>query len=139
MAVAKTKEKSVDKYTEAIGRRKTSVARVRITPASKNSFKINDRDLASYFPTEELRKIAEVAIVEAKAGSFAVSAILKGGGVHSQAEALRHGISRAIAGTDIKNREVLKKAGFLKRDPRMKERRKFGLRKARKAPQWSKR
>ena len=137
--IKKEEKKSVEKYIEAIGRRKTSVARVRLVPASKNSFIINDRDLAGYFPTEELRKIAESALLEAKAGSFAVSVKLKGGGVHSQAEALRHGISRAIIKGDLKLRETLKKIGFLKRDPRMKERRKFGLKKARKAPQWSKR
>jgi small subunit ribosomal protein S9 len=87
-----TKEKISEKYTEAIGRRKTSTARVRITPASKNAFKINDRDLASYFPTEELRKIVEEAVNKVKAGNFNISAHIKGGGVHSQAEALRHGI-----------------------------------------------
>jgi small subunit ribosomal protein S9 len=134
-----TKEKISEKYTEAIGRRKTSTARVRITPASKNAFKINDRDLASYFPTEELRKIVEEAVNKVKAGNFNISAHIKGGGVHSQAEALRHGITRALVAYDQTLRVKLKTAGFLKRDPRAKERRKFGLKKARKAPQWSKR
>ncbi len=133
------KEKTVEKYTEAIGRRKTSTARVRITPAAKNTFKINDRDLASYFPTEELRKIVEEAQNKAKAGNFNISAHIKGGGVHSQAEALRHGITRALVKYDETFKAKLKSAGFLKRDPRAKERRKFGLKKARKAPQWSKR
>jgi len=138
MAVIKT-EKNKERYIEAIGRRKTSIARVRLTPASKNTFKINDRDLASYFPTEELRKIVEEAMDKAKVGSFNVSIHLKGGGIHSQAEAVRHGISRTLIKYDESSKTKLKGAGFLKRDPRAKERRKFGLKKARKAPQWSKR
>jgi small subunit ribosomal protein S9 len=134
-----TKEKNNERYTEAVGRRKTSSARVRITPAPKNTFKINERDLASYFPTEELRKIVEEAVSKVKAGNFNISAHIKGGGVHSQAEALRHGIARALVKFDESSKTKLKGAGFLKRDPRSKERRKFGLKKARKAPQWSKR
>jgi small subunit ribosomal protein S9 len=132
-------EKKAERYIEAIGRRKTSTARVRITPGSKTTFKINDRDLATYFPTAELRRIAESAVVTAKEGAFTITAVIKGGGVHSQAEALRHGIARALIMHDTELRERLKKVGMLKRDPRMKERRKFGLKKARKAPQWSKR
>lgn len=135
----KSKEKVKERYTEAVGRRKTSSARVRITPASKNTFKINGRDLASYFPTEELRKIAGDAVGKIKAGIFDISAHIKGGGVHSQAEALRHGIARALVKFDESLKTKIKSAGFLKRDPRAKERRKFGLKKARKAPQWSKR
>lgn len=127
------------KYIEAIGRRKTSVARVRIVGASKGSIKINDRDLASYFPTEELQKLIGEAVEKAKSGHYSITAIIKGGGVHSQAEALRHGIARAIVKKDATTREKMKTEGFLKRDPRMKERRKFGLKKARKSPQWSKR
>lgn len=135
----KLKEKTNDKYTEAVGRRKTAVARVRIIPSSKNTFKINDRDLASYFPTEELRKVVEEAVNKVKVGNFEISVHLKGGGIHSQAEALRHGVARALVKYDESSRTKLKTAGFLKRDPRAKERRKFGLKKARKAPQWSKR
>ena len=138
MAVVKT-EKKEERYIEAVGRRKTAVARVRLTPASKNSFKINDRDLASYFPTAELRKIVEEALNKAKTGNFSVSIHTKGGGIHSQAEAARHGIARALVKNDESSKTKLKTAGFLKRDPRAKERRKFGLKKARKAPQWSKR
>lgn len=133
------KEKVESRYVEAVGRRKTSVARIRIIPASKNVFKINDRDLASYFPTDELRKIIEEAIGRVKVGNFSVSVHVKGGGIHSQAEAVRQGISRALVKHDESSKEKLKKLGFLKRDPRAKERRKFGLKKARKAPQWSKR
>ncbi len=128
------------KYIQAVGRRKTSTARVRLFEASKNSFSVNDRELAAYFPTSELQKIATEAIATSKTASkFKVSAHIKGGGVHSQAEALRHGIARAIIIHDEELRGNVKKAGFLKRDPRQKERRKFGLKKARKAPQWSKR
>jgi small subunit ribosomal protein S9 len=127
------------KYIEAVGRRKTAVARVRLTPASKNSFNINDKDLDSYFPTEEMRLIVTSAVKEAKAGSYKISAKLIGGGIHAQSEALRHAISRALVKEDPHTRTTLKKAGMLKRDPRSKERRKFGLKKARKAPQWSKR
>jgi small subunit ribosomal protein S9 len=134
------KGQKTEKYFEGIGRRKTSVARVRIMPAPKNNFKINGKELVTYFPTKELQILAMEAIEKAKAGSFNISALIKGGGIHSQAEALRHGIARAILKLgegDFKDK--LKPAGLLKRDPRSKERRKFGLKKARKAPQWSKR
>lgn len=132
-------QKSAERYIEAVGRRKTAIARVRLTPSSKTTFQINDRDLVSYFPTIELRKVVEEALSKAKIGSFSVSIHLKGGGVHSQAEAARHGIARALVKSDENSKTKLKVAGFLKRDPRAKERRKFGLKKARKAPQWSKR
>ncbi len=128
------------KYIQAVGRRKTSVARVRLFEASKMSFIINDRELANYFPTAELQRIATEAFATSKTPTkYKVSAQLKGGGINSQAEALRHGIARALIEADKELRGKLKSAGFLKRDPRAKERRKFGLKKARKAPQWSKR
>ncbi len=130
----------VGKYIEAVGRRKTSTARVRITEATKESATINGKDVPAYFPTAELQSIVAEAIEKSKVvGKFAVSARVTGGGIHSQAEAVRHGLSRAIVKFDEETRKRLKKLGFLKRDPRMKERRKFGLKKARKAPQWSKR
>ncbi len=132
-------EKAKEKYIEAVGRRKTAIARVRITPSTKTSYKVNERDLATYFPTEELRKVAEEAIAKVKGAHFVVSAQIKGGGIHSQAEALRHGLARAIVLHEAGAKNLLKPAGLLKRDPRAKERRKFGLKKARKAPQWSKR
>ncbi len=128
------------KYIQSVGRRKTSVARVRIFEAAKTSYTINDRELADYFPTAELQRKATEAFDTSKvAGKFKVSAQIKGGGMNSQAEALRHGIARALIESDKELRGRLKTAGFLKRDPRAKERRKFGLKKARKAPQWSKR
>lgn len=127
-------------YFEAVGRRKTSVARVRMTEATKNSLVINGKDVNEYFATENLRAVALEALTESKeAGKFAVTVKIIGGGISSQAEAIRHGIARALLENDILLRKELKKAGFLKRDPRAKERRKFGLKKARKAPQWSKR
>ncbi|MEK7642491.1 MAG: 30S ribosomal protein S9 [Patescibacteria group bacterium] len=128
-----------NKYIEAVGRRKTATARVRIVPASKSSYTINDRDLATYFPTIEMRSIVEKPFALTKDAHFAVSAKIKGGGIHSQAEAMRHGITRALVIYDESNKSILKPVGLLKRDPRAKERRKFGLKKARKAPQWSKR
>lgn len=137
---ATTVKKAVARYIEAVGRRKTSTARVRITEGSKESVVINDKDVATYFPTLELQKIVSEAIEKSKvAGKFAITVKVVGGGIHSQAEALRHGLSRALVTFDEETRKRLKKLGFLKRDPRMKERRKFGLKKARKAPQWSKR
>jgi small subunit ribosomal protein S9 len=133
-----TEEKQ--KYIETVGRRKTAIARVRITPAAKNSYTVNDKDVETYFPTGELRRIATEAITSTKlTQKFKVSAMIKGGGINGQAEALRHGIARGLIIFDAELRKQVKKAGFLKRDPRMKERRKFGLKKARKAPQWSKR
>jgi small subunit ribosomal protein S9 len=136
MQTAETKTK----YFEAVGRRKTAIARARITPAPKQSILVNDRDYADYFFTAEMRDIAEAAFTESKlAQKFKVTALLSGGGIHSQAEALRHAISRALLDYDLELRKKLKKLGFLKRDPRAKERRKFGLKKARKSPQWSKR
>jgi len=134
----KTKETSKERYSEAVGRRKTSVARVRLTPSSKNTFVINEKELETYFPTDEMRLLAKEPLANIE-GKFKVSAKISGGGIHSQSEALRHGIARALIVHDINLRHDLKRAGHLKRDPRSKERRKFGLKKARKAPQWSKR
>ena len=133
-------EKKSAKYIETIGRRKTSSARVRVTPATKLSVVINDKPVSTYFMTKELETIVKSPFGESSLGDkFEVTAVVKGGGIHSQAEAVRHGISRALVEMSEEERGTLKKAGFLKRDPRAKERRKFGLKKARKAPQWSKR
>ncbi|MFA6535847.1 MAG: 30S ribosomal protein S9 [Candidatus Paceibacterota bacterium] len=129
-----------ERYTEAVGRRKTASARVRITPAAKTSIVINDKELHVYFPTKDLQLTASEALDKSKsAKKFKVTVVVRGGGINGQAEAVRHGIARAINELEPELRTNLKKAGFLKRDPRAKERRKFGLKKARKAPQWSKR
>lgn len=132
---------SKKEYFEAVGRRKTAIARVRLYPSSKTSFEINeDRDLTAYFPVRELQQIVMDPFEKSKpAEKFKITAHIVGGGVNAQAEALRHGIARALLVYDVELRAKLKKAGHLKRDPRAKERRKFGLKKARKAPQWSKR
>ncbi|OGI59460.1 30S ribosomal protein S9 [Candidatus Nomurabacteria bacterium RIFCSPHIGHO2_02_FULL_37_45] len=139
-----TTDKSKETYIEAVGRRKTSTARVRIREGSKANFIVNGKDAKEYFKTEgEKRLILDPMIkglTPAKAGlKWNIEVHVKGGGIHSQAEAIRHGLSRALVSSDISLREGLKKLGYLKRDPRAKERRKFGLKKARKAPQWSKR
>ncbi|MEK7152021.1 MAG: 30S ribosomal protein S9 [Patescibacteria group bacterium] len=132
--------KTKSRYIEAVGRRKTAVARVRLTEAAKNQFVVNDRELNVYFPTGEMQEVVTESFSKSKVpAKFKVSAKITGGGIHAQAEAMRHGISRALVLFDEELRKKLKKAGFLKRDPRVKERRKFGLKKARKAPQWSKR
>ena len=137
MAITKIGEK----YIEAIGRRKTATARVRITPAPKMSFEINGKPVEEYFSTKELQNKAVEAYKESKLTEtkFKVTVITKGGGINGQAEAVRHGVARALIAYDKELRGKLKKVGFLKRDPRAKERRKFGLKKARKSPQWSKR
>ena len=132
-----TKDK---KYFRAIGRRKTATAVVRLIKASKNSYTINGKDFTVYFPTPELKKIVTSAFETATpTEKFEVIVTTKGGGIHAQAESVRHGISRALVLHDSELRSVLKKAKMLKRDPRQVERKKFGLKKARKSPQWSKR
>lgn len=130
--------KTEERYLEAVGRRKTAIARVRITPASKMNFIINDTEFEKYFPTAELRRTITSVFADTTQ-NFNVTAKMIGGGIAGQAEALRHGIARALLEYDINLRTKLKVKGFLKRDPRAKERRKFGLKKARKSPQWSKR
>jgi len=127
-----------DRYIETVGRRKTSVARVRLTPASKTSFEVNGKDLHEYFTIKDMQAIVKQPLTD-NPEKFKVTAKIVGGGIHSQSEAMRHGIARALVEGDEMLRKTLKKAGYLKRDPRAKERRKFGLKKARKAPQWSKR
>jgi len=130
-----------DKYFEAVGRRKTATARVRITPAAKTSFIVNDKLLEEYFSVPELRMVANDPFDKQKLEKkFAVVAKVSGGGISSQAEAVRHGVTRALVKFDAELRAPLKKLGYLKRDPRSKERRKFGLaQSARKRKQWSKR
>ena len=127
-------------FIEAIGRRKTSVARVRITPAAKNVITVNGRGLKDYFPVLAWSKKIEDVLAIAKAKDhFSVSVKVSGGGISSQAEAVCHGLARALVKSDRETKPEIKKAKLLTRDSRMKERRKFGLKKARKAPQWSKR
>lgn len=129
-----------EEYVGAVGRRKTSVARVRITKASKQAITINDKDYEDYLPTKVLRNLVLQPLNSSELDQkFVVTVKVSGGGYNSQAEAIRHGISRTLVKYNQELRKKLKKLGYLKRDPRTKERRKFGLKKARKAPQWSKR
>jgi small subunit ribosomal protein S9 len=137
MATKTTKE---ERYIETIGRRKTAIARARITPAARTAVVINGKDVNVYFHTETLRIAAlEPFLKVGLPTQFSVTVVVRGGGIAGQAIAVRHAISRALVEHDHNLRGTLKKEGFLKRDPRAKERRKFGLKKARKAPQWSKR
>ncbi len=131
---------TTDKYIETIGRRKTASARVRMTPGSVSSVTINDKDIKAFFPIEAHQVMAmEPFLKVAIPSAFVITVRVVGGGVSSQAGAVRHGIARALIEYDIQLRGELKKLGFLKRDPRAKERKKPGLVKARKRKQWSKR
>jgi small subunit ribosomal protein S9 len=129
-----------NRYWEGVGSRKTSVARVRLYTQGDKVFLINNKPLNIYFADKELQGIADSALQKMKcADKFKVSIVVNGGGLHSQAEAIRHGISRALTLFNADFRKRLKKAGYLMRDPRMRERKKFGLKRARRAPQWGKR
>ena len=131
-------KKSVQKYY-GTGRRKSSVARVYLMPG-KGNITINKRDIDDYFGLETLKVIVRQPLAALEAvGKYDVKVTVKGGGYTGQAGAVRHGIARALVQADAENRPVLKKAGFLTRDPRMKERKKYGLKAARRAPQFSKR
>ncbi|MEY2640966.1 MAG: ribosomal protein small subunit ribosomal protein [Candidatus Parcubacteria bacterium] len=131
---------SDQKYIEGVGRRKTAVARVRLTPAAKSSYKVNGMALADYFTTLSLQKTAEAAFAALEgANHYEVTVQVLGGGKAAQAESMRLGVARALVSENETTRKLLKPKGFLKRDPRSKERKKFGLKKARKAAQWSKR
>jgi small subunit ribosomal protein S9 len=140
-SVPVTNQSKGQKYFEAVGKRKTATARVRIFPDADFSILINNKKLDSYFSTKELRHIVETPLkqIAKEAKRFKITVKIRGGGIHSQAEAVRHGISRALVKLDAGLRSSLKSQNFLRRDSRMKERRKFGLKKARRAPQWSKR
>lgn len=126
-------------YYYGTGRRKSSVARVRVYPGSGN-ITINNRDIDDYFGLETLKFIARQPLeLTETVGKFDIVCNVAGGGVTGQAGAIRHGLSRALLQYNEELRPILKKAGFLTRDPRMKERKKYGLKGARRAPQFSKR
>lgn len=132
--------KSTSKYFEAVGRRKTSSARVRITPSAKTTVVVNDKEHTDYFKTKELQNLSIESLVKTLPDkSFEITVKVSGGGINGQAESVRLGIARALEVFDTELRAPLKKEGFLTRDGRAKERRKFGLKKARKSKQWSKR
>ena len=125
-------------YTEAVGRRKTASARVRASVAKTASMTVNGKTAEEYFPLQSMVKTA-YAPMQVLGATYAVSVKVSGGGHKAQAEAVRHGLSRIISELVPEQRKDLKVRGFLKRDPRAKERKKFGLKAARRAPQWSKR
>ena len=138
MAAKTTAKKKVQYW--GTGRRKKAVARVRVLAGGSGTITVNKRTLDEYFPLDTLKLIVNQPFVETDTvGKFDVMVNVRGGGYTGQAGAIRHGISRALCTVDATYRPALKKAGFLTRDPRMKERKKYGLKKARKAPQFSKR
>lgn len=138
MAAAKKIVKKKIQYL-GTGRRKMAIARVRLMPG-EGTIIINKRGLDEYFALETLKFIVKQPLVLTDtADKFDVAVNVGGGGVSGQAGAIRHGIARALCQADVAYRPALKAAGFLTRDPRMKERKKYGLHKARKAPQFSKR
>ncbi|MCR4661486.1 MAG: 30S ribosomal protein S9 [Clostridia bacterium] len=123
-----------------VGRRKKSVARVVLTPGGNDTILVNKVPLEEYFKNDYQKYVANQSAVLTNAKSnYTITVNVKGGGLSGQAGAVRHGIARALISADYSLRPDLKKAGFLTRDPRMKERKKYGLHKARKAPQYSKR
>lgn len=128
-----------EKYYEGIGRRKTAVARVRLY-TKKKEITVNDKDYKIYFPILRHQKIIEAPFEKMKCpGKFGATVKVGGGGVNAQAEAIRLGIGRAMVQFNADFKKRLRRAGFLTRDSRMVERKKYGLKKARRAPQWSKR
>ena len=131
-------EKNSKKYIEGIGRRKTATARVRIYKG-KGDFLVNEKPLKDYFKFERFIKtiLSPFELLKIKDIYFVVK--VKGGGIMAQSEAIRHGLSRALVKFDDSFKKILREAGFLTRDPRMVERKKYGLKKARRAPQWQKR
>jgi len=136
----KKKGVSEEQYLEAIGRRKTSVARVRLFTKGEKVFLVNEKPYNLYFPTLELQQIASDSFEKMKClNKFRVLVKVKGGGLHSQAEAVRHGTARVLVKLEPDFKKKLKKFGYLTRDPRVRERKKFGLKRARRAPQWQKR
>jgi small subunit ribosomal protein S9 len=129
-----------EKFWQGVGRRKTAVAVVKIFKEKEGSFLVNEKPLEKYFPLFELQKTAKAPLELLKLeNKFKVLALVNGGGLSAQAEAIRLGLARALVSFKEEFRKKLKKAGFLKRDPRVKERKKPGLKRARRAPQWQKR
>lgn len=128
------------RYWEGVGRRKTAVARVRIFKGKEKKILVNDRDYKDYFQISDVSQIAVLPLKKLDLlGKMGVTVKVRGGGLTSQAEAVRHGLARALVKYNEKYRPELRRLGYLTRDPRMKERKKFGLKRARRAPQWSKR
>jgi small subunit ribosomal protein S9 len=139
-AVETSGKKKADKYYEAVGRRKTAIARVRLYTRGDKVFLVNDKPFENYFKGAEFKNVIESPLVKMNCTDrFRITARVLGGGMVAQSEALRHGITRALVLFNADFKKRLKKSGYLTRDPRMKERKKPGLKKARRAPQWAKR
>jgi len=139
-AAKKSAKKDEGRYWQATGRRKTAVARVRIKNAKKTNFVVNQKPFEDYFQDAEYRIIAKESLDRGAAGkAFEVSVLVRGGGIRAQAEAVRHALARALVEWDEGMRDSMKTLRFLTRDPRMRERKKFGLKRARRARQWRKR
>lgn len=133
------KKETKIRYFEGVGRRKTSVARVKVAPG-RDEFKINGLPLEKFFQAARLQGTASAPIHNLKIeNKLSVNARVRGGGVKAQAEAVRHGLARALVLWNSELKKQLRVLGYLTRDPRMVERKKYGLKKARRAPQWSKR
>jgi len=129
-----------DRYFEAIGRRKTAVARVRLYTKGDKEFIVNDQPYLKYFQTIEDQEASVASMKKMKClDKFRITVKVQGGGHRAQSEAIRHGTARVLVDFNNNFRKRLRKAGFLTRDPRMRERKKFGLKRARKSPQWAKR
>ena len=138
MATKKTAKKKVQYW--GTGRRKKAIARVRLIPGGEGAIVINKRDITEYFPQDTMKLIVRQPLVLTNTlDKYDVFVNVCGGGYTGQAGAIRHGIARALLQANAEYRPELKKAGFLTRDPRMKERKKYGLKGARRAPQFSKR
>lgn len=134
------KPKKKAKYFEAVGRRKTATARVRLFTQGEKGMTINNKSYKVYFPVPSLQKTVKDPLEKIKwQDKFRISVVVRGGGLTGQAEAIRHGIARALVALNPDFKKRLRKLGFLTRDPRMRERKKFGLKRARRGPQWSKR
>lgn len=142
------KNSKKEKYFQTVGRRKESVAIIRLfTKKSTDALegdnalvRVNDKDYKEYFSDKILQSIVESPLRKLKSlNRFKATILVKGGGLSGQADAIKHGLARALVEFDLNFRKKLKKAGYLRRDPRIKERRKYGLKKARKGPAWSKR
>ena len=141
---AHKESKKEDRYWEGVGRRKTALARVRLKNAlskgKEQKFLVNEKPLESYFQDPELQRVARESLEKlGLEDSFLVNILTRGGGLPAQAEAIRHGVARALVLKDPELRSQLRTLGFLTRDPRMRERKKFGLHRARRATQWRKR
>ena len=128
------------RYYEATGKRKTSVARVRLFTQGDKTLTVNGKPYDKYFTTLELQQIASASLEKMNSEDrFRIEAKVEGGGIHSQAEAVRHGVAMALIKFNPDFKKKLRRGGFVTRDPRKRERKKFGLKRARRAPQWSKR